>query len=180
MRPRNTQLRPRRLRKPGGYWTPGVSAETGAPACDTSAFDNTAPSWCHAAIMKDEVVTLLQQLIRIDTTNPPGNETPAAQLLAERFRDGGLEPVLVGRTPERQNVVARLRGNGKKKPLLLAAHLDVVPAEPQGWRHPPFAGEIHDGYLWGRGAIDMKHMAAMSTLVLLQLKRDGVTLDRDV
>jgi acetylornithine deacetylase/succinyl-diaminopimelate desuccinylase-like protein len=62
----------------------------------------------------------------------------------------------------------------------LSAHLDVVPAEPESWRHPPFCGEIHDGYLWGRGAIDMKHMAAMSAVVLLQLKREGVKLQRDI
>jgi acetylornithine deacetylase/succinyl-diaminopimelate desuccinylase-like protein len=122
----------------------------------------------------------LQALLRIDTTNPPGNETPAAEYLARLFRAAGVEPVLAGGTPERQNVVARLQGSGKKKPLLLAAHLDVVEAEPQSWKHPPFAGEIHDGYLWGRGAIDMKHMAVMSSLVLLKLKQEGARLERDL
>jgi len=125
-------------------------------------------------------VERLQALLRIDTTNPPGNETPAAEYLAKLFRAAGVEPVLAGATPERQNVVARLKGNGQKQPLLLAAHLDVVEAEPESWKHPPFAGEIHDGYLWGRGAIDMKHMAVMSALVLLQLKKEGAQLRRDL
>jgi acetylornithine deacetylase/succinyl-diaminopimelate desuccinylase-like protein len=128
----------------------------------------------------DAAVRHLQALLRIDTTNPPGNETPAAEYLAELFRAGGLEPVLCGAAPERQNVVVRLKGSGNTPPLLLAAHLVVVEAEPGAWRHPPFAGEIHDGWLWGRGAIDMKHMAVMSSLVLLELAREGVRLERDL
>src|SRR6476659_6166575 len=130
--------------------------------------------------MGQAAVEHLQALLRIDTTNPPGNETPAAEYLARLFRAAGIEPVLAGGTPERQNVVARLKGDGSKQPLLLAAHLDVVEAEPESWKHPPFAGEIHDGYLWGRGAIDMKHMAVMSSLVLARLKSEGVVTKRDV
>jgi acetylornithine deacetylase/succinyl-diaminopimelate desuccinylase-like protein len=128
----------------------------------------------------DDAVKHLQSLIRIDTTNPPGNETPAAEYVSEILRDAGLEPTLVGETPDRKNVIARLSGKGAKPPLLLAAHLDVVPAERESWRHPPFGGEIHDGYIWGRGAIDMKHMAIMSALVIARLKREGVTLERDL
>jgi acetylornithine deacetylase/succinyl-diaminopimelate desuccinylase-like protein len=77
-------------------------------------------------------------------------------------------------------VVARLHGDGSAAPLLLSAHLDVVPAVPAEWTHPPFAGEIHAGYVWGRGAVDMKHMAAMSVVTLLELKRRGRRLRRDV
>jgi acetylornithine deacetylase/succinyl-diaminopimelate desuccinylase-like protein len=128
----------------------------------------------------DEALKHLQALLELDTTNPPGNETIAAEYLADLFTREKLPPVLVGATPDRKNVVARLHGTGEKKPLLLGAHLDVVPAEPESWRHPPFCGEIHDGYLWGRGAIDMKHMAAMSALVLIQLKREGLKLKRDL
>jgi acetylornithine deacetylase/succinyl-diaminopimelate desuccinylase-like protein len=91
-----------------------------------------------------------------------------------------MAPLLVGETPDRKNVIARLQGDGTKPPLLLAAHLDVVPAEPESWRHPPFGGEIHDGYIWGRGAIDMKHMAVMSALVIARLKQEGVKLARDL
>jgi acetylornithine deacetylase/succinyl-diaminopimelate desuccinylase-like protein len=122
----------------------------------------------------------LQALLRIDTTNPPGNETPAAEYLAALLREHGLEPTLLGPSPERQSVTARLRGTGEKPPLLLHAHLDVVPVERERWSREPFAGEIHDGYLWGRGAIDMKHMAVMSTLVLGRLAREGRKLSRDV
>ena len=128
----------------------------------------------------DEAVKHLQALLRIDTTNPPGNETPAAEYLADYFTQQGLAPTLIGETPDRKNVIARLKGTGAKPPLLLAAHLDVVPAEPESWTHPPFAGEIHDGYLWGRGAIDMKHMAVMSALVVARLKQEGVTPERDL
>ncbi|HEX4456613.1 MAG TPA: M20/M25/M40 family metallo-hydrolase [Polyangia bacterium] len=128
----------------------------------------------------DDAVRHLQALIRIDTTNPPGNETPAAEYLAELLTQSGLQPQLIGETPKRQNVIARLKGNGSKAPLLLAAHLDVVEAEPESWKHPPFSGEIHDGYIWGRGAIDMKHMAVMCALVIARLKREGLALERDL
>ena len=128
----------------------------------------------------EDAVRHLAALIRIDTTNPPGNETPAAEYLAEVLRASGLEPTLVGAEPSRQNVVARVKGTGEAPPLLLASHLDVVPVEPERWRHPPFSGEIHDGYLWGRGAIDMKHMAVMSALVACRLKAEGLHLRRDV
>ncbi len=128
----------------------------------------------------DDAVKHLQALLRIDTTNPPGNETPAAEYLAELFTSAGLAPTLIGETPERKNVIARLKGTGESPPLLLCAHLDVVPAEPESWTHPPFGGEIHDGYLWGRGAIDMKHMAVMSALVVARLKEEGVTPRRDI
>ena len=128
----------------------------------------------------DEAVKHLQALIRIDTTNPPGNETPAAEYMGALLDAAGLPPTLIGETPERKNCIARLKGSGEKPPLLLCAHLDVVPAEAESWKHPPFGGEIHDGYIWGRGAIDMKHMAVMSALVVARLKQDGIKLVRDV
>src|SRR5947207_2862787 len=103
--------------------------------------------------MAEAAVRHLQALVRIDTTNPPGNETPAAEYLARLLAEAGLAPELLGPEPSRQSVTARWRGTGELPPLLLHAHLDVVPAEPSRWTHPPFGGEIHDGYLWGRGAI---------------------------
>src|SRR5947199_9095299 len=133
MSPRNTQFWARRVRKPGGCST--------GPAADAAI---TASLITHArrgvmAVPMD-VVRHLGQLLRIDTTNPPGRETPAAEYLADLFVKAGLEPVLVGAEPERKNVVVRLKGTGEKAPLLLAAHLDVVPAEAGSWTHPPFAG----------------------------------------
>lgn len=123
---------------------------------------------------------LLRDLIRFNTTNPPGNEAACAEFLADRLRDAGLEPELLSPLPGRGNVVVRLRGTGKKPPLLLGAHLDVVGADPERWSHPPFAAEIHDGYVYGRGAIDMKNMAAMSATTLMLLARAGVKPERDL
>jgi len=130
--------------------------------------------------LAEHAFRLCQQLLRIDTTNPPGNELPAAELLAGELRDAGLEPVVLQSAPGRGNVVARLRGSGEKPPLLLTAHLDVVEADPSAWDHPPFCGEVHDGCLWGRGAIDMKNMAAMSVAIITRLAREGVTPQRDL
>lgn len=138
---------------------------------------------------QDRCVALLQELLRIPTVNRgtgeegDGNERPAAELLADVLAAAGLEPKLLEKKKGRTNVVARLRGRGEKPPLLLNAHLDVVEADASRWQHPPFGGEIHDGYLWGRGAIDMKHMAAMSVVVMTRLAtaaKDGDVLERDI
>ena len=130
--------------------------------------------------LAEHAFRLCQQLLRIDTTNPPGNELPAAELLAEELRAAGLEPTVLESAPGRGNVVGRIRGTGEKPPLLLTAHLDVVEAEPSSWDHPPFCGEVHDGCLWGRGAIDMKNMAAMSVAIITRLAREGVKPKRDL
>lgn len=126
-----------------------------------------------------EVIRLLRDLIRFDTSNPPGNERPAVDYIAALLGKEGIPFETVEPEPRRANIVARLEGNASKAPLLLSAHLDVVPAL-EGWEHPPFAAEVHDGCVWGRGAVDMKHMAAMSLVVLLDLKRRKVPLARDV
>jgi acetylornithine deacetylase/succinyl-diaminopimelate desuccinylase-like protein len=130
--------------------------------------------------MAEEAQTFCQALLRMDTTNPPGNERPAAEYLEARLRESGYQPVLLESAPGRANLVCRRPGAGRAAPLLLTAHLDVVEANPAEWTHPPFGGEIADGCLWGRGAIDMKNMAAMCTAVLRQLARDGAQLSRDV
>lgn len=132
------------------------------------------------AAQLEAAVRHLQALIRIDTTNPPGNERAAAEYLAELLRADGIEPELLEPEPLRTSLVARLQGDGSRPPLLLHAHLDVVEAEPGRWRRPPFSGDLAEGYLWGRGAIDMKHMAVMCTMVLGRLAREGVRLRRDV
>src|SRR5574337_716820 len=130
--------------------------------------------------LTDETVRHLQALLRLDTTNPPGNELLAAEYLAGVLTAEGIEPLVLASAPGRGNVVARLKGTGEKPPLLLYSHTDVVPAEPAHWSHPPFAGEIADGYVWGRGAVDMKGTVAQQLLVLLLLKRQKVPLQRDV
>jgi acetylornithine deacetylase/succinyl-diaminopimelate desuccinylase-like protein len=130
--------------------------------------------------VEEEALALFKALLRLDTTNPPGNERPAAELCAEALRRHGLEPVVLESAPMRANTVARLAGDGSAPPLLITAHLDVVPADPSGWRFPPFGAVEHDGWIWGRGAIDMKHHAALCVTALGVLKRSGVRLRRDV
>jgi acetylornithine deacetylase/succinyl-diaminopimelate desuccinylase-like protein len=127
-----------------------------------------------------EALGHFKELLRIDTTNPPGNERRAVEYLARVLGQEGIPFEIVAAEPERANLVARLRGSGKKAPLLLSAHLDVVPADAESWRHPPFAATEAEGYLWGRGTLDMKNMATMSLMALLLLKRQAVALDRDV
>mgnify|MGYP000385932549 CR=1 FL=1 len=118
----------------------------------------------------DEAVKDLQSLLRIDTTNPPGNESKAAEFVADRLREDNLEPVILDSAPNRSNVITRIEGSEDLAPLLISAHLDVVPAEGQ-WTHPPFGGEIHDGCVWGRGAVDMKQMAVMCMWMMKLLAR---------
>ena len=130
--------------------------------------------------VRDEVTRYLQDLIRIDTTNPPGNETRAAEYLAGVFKREGIEPTVLESVPGRGNIVARLTGDGRAAPLLLMVHSDVVPAEADQWTHPPFSGDIVDGFLWGRGALDTKELAAMELVVMLMLKREGKPLARDI
>ncbi|MFD4139841.1 M20/M25/M40 family metallo-hydrolase [Streptomyces sp. NPDC058572] len=132
----------------------------------------------------DEVVTFTSELIRIDTTNRGGGdcrERPAAEYVAERLADAGLEPALLERTPGRTNVVARIEGTEPSADALLVhGHLDVVPAEPDDWSVHPFSGEVRDGVVWGRGAVDMKNMDAMVLAVARAWKRAGVKPRRDI
>ena len=120
-----------------------------------------------------EVAGLLQRLIRLDTTNPPGNETAAAGLLREYLEAAGVECELFARTPERANLVARIRGTGDGPSLALLSHTDVVLADPNEWERDPFGGELVDGTVWGRGALDMKGEVAASAVALATLAREG-------
>jgi len=129
---------------------------------------------------RGEVTSLLRDLIRIDTTNPPGNETEAAQYLAKTLEKEGLACELLESEPGRGNVITRLKGSGEKPSLLLLSHLDVVAANPREWNAEPFAGTIKDGFVWGRGALDMKSMTAVEVMVLKLLKKKRVQLKGDV
>jgi acetylornithine deacetylase/succinyl-diaminopimelate desuccinylase-like protein len=119
-------------------------------------------------------------LIRFDTSNPPGNETPAAEYVAGVLADEGIETRVLEVAPGRGSAVARLRGSGEGPPLLLMAHLDVVPAQAEDWTHPPFAGELAGGYVWGRGAVDTKNATAVQMTALLTIARLGLPLKRDL
>lgn len=133
---------------------------------------------------QDEVVRLASDLIRIDTTNSGGGqaqERPAAEYVAAALAEVGLDPVVLERTPGRGNVVARLAGADPGRPVLLVhGHLDVVPAEPSDWTVHPFSGEVRDGVLWGRGAVDMKNAVAVAVAVARDLVRSGRRPVRDV
>jgi acetylornithine deacetylase/succinyl-diaminopimelate desuccinylase-like protein len=123
------------------------------------------------AALHSEVIELTQALIRVDTTN--GNETAAAELLSDRLEAAGVECSLLGPDPLRSNLVARMPGSGSGPSLAFVGHLDVVPADPRDWTHPPFGGEIDDdGYLFGRGALDMKSEVAARTVAMLALARE--------
>ena len=124
--------------------------------------------------IQEEVTNLLSDLIRIDTTNPPGNETKAAEYLAETLEKDGFKCELLESTPGRGSVITRLKGTGEKPSLLLLSHLDVVAANPKEWTVDPFAGLVKDGFVWGRGAIDMKSMTAMEVMVMKLLKRNKI------
>ncbi|MFI9063515.1 M20/M25/M40 family metallo-hydrolase [Streptomyces sp. NPDC053429] len=132
----------------------------------------------------DEAVEFTSGLIRIDTTNRGGGdcrERPAAEYVAERLAATGLEPVLLERTPGRTNVVARIEGSDPTADALLVhGHLDVVPAEAADWSVDPFSGEVRDGVVWGRGAVDMKNMDAMVLAVVRAWARTGTKPRRDI
>jgi acetylornithine deacetylase/succinyl-diaminopimelate desuccinylase-like protein len=131
-----------------------------------------------------EVVTLTSDLIRIDTTNRgggDGNERPAAEYVAGRLSEAGLEPVLLEAAPGRANVVARIAGTDPgAAALLVHGHLDVVPADPAAWQVHPFSGEVRDGVVWGRGAVDMKNSDAMILAVVRSWQRAGRRPPRDI
>jgi acetylornithine deacetylase/succinyl-diaminopimelate desuccinylase-like protein len=123
--------------------------------------------------LRDEVTELLQELIRIDTTNPPGNETAAAEVLQAYLEDSGAEVELYARIPERANLVARISGRGDGPTLLFLSHTDVVLADAAEWTADPFGGELRSGEIWGRGALDMKGQVAASAVAIASLAREG-------
>jgi len=123
---------------------------------------------------------LLQRLIRFDTTNPPGNEAACVAYLRDLLTAAGIATTVVARDPSRPNLIARLAGRGAAPPLLLYGHVDVVTTEGQDWTHLPFAGDEADGYIWGRGTLDMKGGVAMMTAALLRAQAEGADLPGDV
>lgn len=130
--------------------------------------------------VRAEAVRCLRDLLKINSVNPPGNELAACQYLAGLLASEGIDSTILEAQPGRANLVARIKGDGRAAPLLLMAHLDVVPVEPEYWSHPPFAAEVADGYIYGRGALDTKELAAMELMVMLLVKRNRVPLARDL
>jgi acetylornithine deacetylase/succinyl-diaminopimelate desuccinylase-like protein len=143
-----------------------------------------AVDWSKAG---DETVELLSDYLKVDTFNPPGNETRGAQFIAKKLEAEGIPSTMVEFAPGRSNLTARLEGRTHDKPLCLLSHTDVVTAEAEHWAHPPLSGEIAPGpdggtepYIWGRGALDMKGLGALEVMTMVLLKRNHVPLERDV
>ncbi|HUA73555.1 MAG TPA: M20/M25/M40 family metallo-hydrolase [Solirubrobacteraceae bacterium] len=129
--------------------------------------------------LQDRPVELLQRLLRFDTTNPPGGERECIEWIAGLLQGLGCETRLIAQEPERPNLIARIAGRGESPPLLLQGHVDVVAARGE-WRHDPFAGDLADGYVWGRGALDMKGGVAMLLAAFMRLKASGTQPPGDV
>jgi acetylornithine deacetylase/succinyl-diaminopimelate desuccinylase-like protein len=123
---------------------------------------------------------IAQALIRFDTTNPPGNEAACIAYIRQLLADAGIPVMILARDPARPNLIARLPGQGLAPPLLLQGHIDVVNTANQPWQHPPFGGEVIDGYLWGRGALDMKGGVAMMLAAMLRACAEGQAPAGDV
>jgi acetylornithine deacetylase/succinyl-diaminopimelate desuccinylase-like protein len=130
--------------------------------------------------IQTEITNLLSQLIRIDTTNPPGNETKATNFLFENLSNDDFNCEIYESASKRGSIITRLKGTGERPRLLLLSHLDVVGANSTEWSINPFAGIVKDGFVWGRGALDMKGMTAIEVMVMKLLKRNGVKLKGDV
>lgn len=147
-------------------------ALTSAPA---SA--QTAPDW---KAVESEAIRTIQSYVRINTSNPPGDVTKAADFLAGILEREGIPVKRYESGPGRSILIARLKGTGSAKPLLLLHHMDVVPTDPSRWQHDPFGAEIADGKIWGRGTIDMKGLGVVQLMSFISLKRQRVPLTRDV
>src|SRR4030043_241020 len=134
-------------------------------------------NWDH---LLEEATRYLQEYIRIQTVNPPGNEIEGANFFKKIFEKESIPYQIFEPSPGRGSILATLKGSGKKKSVLLLSHIDVVPAEKERWEFDPFAGVIKDGYLYGRGALDNKSMGIVEMMALLILKREKVSLKRDI
>jgi len=127
-----------------------------------------------------DIASLLSHLITLDTQNPPGNETLAASYVQSVLRQHGVCAEVYESAPGRGSVVARIKGDGSSRPLLLLSHLDVVDAPAEGWTEPPLSGNIRDGIVWGRGALDCKNLTAIHTAIMVHLAKNNLNLKRDV
>lgn len=128
----------------------------------------------------EEGIEHFRELLKIDTSNPPGNETEACYYLKKIFSQNGIETTIIESSQGRGNLVTKLEGEKERNAILLSGHLDVVPAMEKGWTHPPFAGVVDKGFVWGRGAVDMKNMITYSLMTFLTLKRLGISLKRNI
>jgi acetylornithine deacetylase/succinyl-diaminopimelate desuccinylase-like protein len=154
-----------------------VSLVTLLAAAGAYAQASQEPDW---AGLEKETMDHYQTLLRFDTSDPPGVEKPAAEYLKQVLEKEGIPVEVFALEPNRPNVVARLKGNGKKRPILIMAHTDVVNVDPKKWKFPPFSATRDGGYVYARGAVDDKDNVTSALMVMLTLKRLNVPLDRDV
>jgi acetylornithine deacetylase/succinyl-diaminopimelate desuccinylase-like protein len=161
---------------------PPLAGPSSSPVLETPARVAliTAPTAADWKALGDEATALLSQYLRINTTNPPGNEIAAARWLAGVLRRDGIESRIFEPAPGKANLYARLAGDGSARPIILLNHMDVVLASPEYWSVDPFGGVIKDGSVWGRGALDMKGVAITELMTMLVLKRAHVPLKRDI
>ena len=155
----------------------GVSAPAHSQRNQPAAQSAQQPNWSQ---IEAETMQHFQALLRFDTSDPPGNEKPAADYLKQVLEREGIPVEIVFNEANRPNVVARIKGNGSKRPILIMAHTDVVNTDPAKWTHPPFSATREGGYVYGRGAVDDKDNVAAGLMMMLMLKRMNVPLDRDV
>lgn len=130
--------------------------------------------------VNDELLRHYQALIRINTTDPPGNETKAVEYVQQALEAAGIPVIVAAQDPARANLIARLKGNGSKRPILLVGHLDTVQIDASKWSFPPFSATRDGGYVYGRGTLDNKWQVAAGMMTMLLLKRGNIALDRDV
>ena len=144
-----------------------ANAQNGQPKID----------WPH---YQDMAVDLMQKYLRINTSNPPGNEIEAARWFKSIFDQNGIQNEIFEYKPSRANIIARLKGNGSKRPIILLSHMDVVTADAGAWEVDPFSAEIRKGSIYGRGALDMKGEGLLHLMTMLILKQQNVSLSRDI
>jgi acetylornithine deacetylase/succinyl-diaminopimelate desuccinylase-like protein len=163
----------------GVTMTSGRLAILGASIASMTVFAQSPPQpdWSK---LQDETMQHYQALLRIDTRNPPGNEHLVAEYVKQVFDKAGIPAQIVGSDPKRSNVVARLKGSGRKRPLLIMGHSDVVTVDEAKWKFPPFSATRDGGYVYGRGTVDDKDNLTAALMTMLLLKRLNVPLDRDV
>jgi acetylornithine deacetylase/succinyl-diaminopimelate desuccinylase-like protein len=156
---------------------PGPLAAALLLSCSLVSAQPVAPDW---AALEAETMRHFQALVGFDTTDPPGGEAPAVEYLKKALEAEGIPVKTFALEPHRPNLVARLKGNGSKRPLLVMAHTDTVNVDPKKWTFPPFSATRDGGYVYGRGTVDDKDNVVAALMVMLQLKRLAVPLDRDV
>ena len=142
-----------------------------------SAQSPSGPDWTK---LQDETLRHFQAVVRLDTQNPPGNEYLVTDYVKSVLEKEGIPVEIFASDPKRPNLVARLKGSGRKQPLLYMGHSDVVTVDPKKWTFPPFSATRDGGYIYGRGSLDDKPHVVAGLMTLLTLKRLNVPLDRDV